>query len=195
MSFQAWARQWGEVDQRLVPAAELCVTSGEALNFSELQVLPCEMATALSGLVMANESTFLQGLAHNRFFVLEAAGIIGVRGVREGNCGSLRKPLLGGVSVGICALEGLCPLGHRRCARYSFWITGSGPGTKLELSSQGEETMAPPGVARELSEGKMKVNENKILPPGSGCDPEVSVGQNPGRLPGGGRGGTGLGVP
>lgn len=91
MSFQAWARQWGEVDQRLVPAAELCVTSSEVLNFSELQVLPWEMATALSGLVMANESTFLQGLAHSRFFVLEAAGIIGVRGGERVTVGASRS--------------------------------------------------------------------------------------------------------
>lgn len=50
----------------------------------------------------------------------------------------------------------------------------------------------PTVVACELSGGKMKINENNILSPSSVC-PEVSVGQTPGGLPGGG-GGIRLGV-
>lgn len=153
------------------------------------------MATASSALVRTNEATFLRGLAHNRSFILEAAGIIGVREGRRvtvGASGSLSWECPWGFVVlkafVLWAIEGVLSTefpDHRLCAR-----------PMLGLSAQGAETVAPPGVAPELSESKMKIKENSILAPGSGCDPEVSVGQHPGRLPrGGGAGVTELGVP
>lgn len=64
---------------------------------------------------------------------------------------------------------------------------GSVPDIRQGLSSR--ETVAPPGVVRELSGGR---REQYPLSELSVC-PEVSVGQNLGRLPGGG-GGIRLGV-
>lgn len=99
-----------------------------------------------------------------------------------------------------------CPWGFVVLKAFVLWATG---GVLCTVSDHGlcarhhagaefsgtrdcGPTRGCPGALRRQGD----IKENGILSPGSGCDPEVSVGQNPGRLPrGGGAGVTELGGP
>lgn len=73
--------------------------------------------------------------------------------------------------------KGLRPLSNRSALLQGFWVLGSVPGTVLGLGAQTGETVAPPGVARGLPGGTMKMNMHRILSLlSSACDLEIFVG-------------------
>lgn len=92
------------------------------------------MSTASSGLVRTHKATFLQGLLHNRLFILEAAGIIRVTVGASGSLSWEECPW------GFVLWATMEFLDHGLCARYH-----AGPSSR--------ETVVPPVVC-ELPGGK-----------------------------------------
>lgn len=101
----------------LVSATELRVRLGESLDFLGFRCSASKMSTASSGRVRTHEATFPQGLLHNRFFMLEAVGIIRATVGASGSLSWEERPwgFVLWATAGVLSVEFL---DHGLCARH-----------------------------------------------------------------------------